>query len=88
MRRCYPKVNQTVHVYAKFLERRAALVAHVGTDDAVSEGKASDVARVELFLCSELQRNHDLHSALALTADPAEVCARRRRPHWGWNAVF
>ena len=82
------KVNQTVHVYAKFLERRAALVAHVGTDNAVNEGKTADIARVELFLCSELQRNHDLHSALALTADPAEVWARRRWAQWGWNAVF
>jgi hypothetical protein len=85
------QVNQTLHVYYRFLERRAALLGvseaepprqpqrpddadGSGTEDDIpgSDG-GPDVHGIELFLCSELQRNQELHSALALTAEPAEV---------------
>ena len=88
----YPQANQTVNVYYKFLQRRAALMSRsstLATDDAATG------LSVELFLCSELQRNQELHSALALTAEPSEVgrcdqsralaqdeAAHVRRPRW------
>ena len=64
------QVNQTVSIYYKFLQRREALLARSSALDTNDEETSRSV---ELFLSSELQRNQDLHSALALTAEPSEV---------------
>ena len=57
-------------IYYKFLQRREALLARSSALDTNDEETSRSV---ELFLSSELQRNQDLHSALALTAEPSEV---------------
>ena len=59
------KINDSVKLYNKFLQKRCWLLP---PDD----GEAID-ENLDVFLWSELQRNHELHPSLALTKDPQEV---------------
>jgi len=58
------RINDSVKMYTEFLRKRYWLIPY----DAETMDE-----KLDIFLWSELQRNHQLHPSIALTNDPQEV---------------